>query len=51
VDWARRASGRIGELIEINPEATSLSPFATTSIRQPAGVALPTLVERMLVEA
>jgi NAD-dependent deacetylase len=51
VDWARRASGGIGKLIEINPEATSLSPFATTSIRQPAGVALPALVERMFVEA
>ena len=29
VDWAMRAAGKGGRLIEINPEATSLSPFAS----------------------
>ena len=30
-DWALRARGRTGQLIEVNPEATSLSQFATKS--------------------
>ena len=48
-DWALRARGDGGELIEINPEGTPLSPFATRCIRQPAAVALPTLVEKLFV--
>lgn len=45
VDWATRAGG---ELIEINPDETPLSRFATRSIREPAGVALPRLIDENL---
>jgi NAD-dependent deacetylase len=48
VDWAVRARGDSGELIEINPEETPLSKFATKSIRQPAAVALPKFVDSLL---
>jgi NAD-dependent deacetylase len=48
IDWALRARGHTGQLIEVNPEATSLSPFATKSVREPAGVALPRLVNELL---
>jgi NAD-dependent deacetylase len=48
VDWATRAGG---ELIEINPDETPLSQFATQSIREPAGVALPRLVEKFWQDA
>jgi NAD-dependent deacetylase len=47
-DWARRARGQAGQLIEVNPEETSLSRFATRSFREPAGVALPRLVNKLL---
>jgi NAD-dependent deacetylase len=43
--WATRAGGK---LIEINPEETVLSRLATQSIRQPAAVALPGLVDRLV---
>ncbi len=46
-DWATRSAGK---LIEINPEATPLSRFATESIRAPAGVALPRLVDALCRE-
>jgi NAD-dependent deacetylase len=46
-DWAAR--GR-GELIEINPEETQLSTFAPKSIREPAAVALPRLVNGLRFE-
>jgi NAD-dependent deacetylase len=48
VDWALRARGQAGQLIEVNPEETSLSQFATKSFREPAGVALPRLVNELL---
>lgn len=48
IDWALRARGQAGQLIEVNPEETSLSQFATKSFREPAGVALPRLVDRLL---
>ena len=48
VDWALRARGQIGQLIEVNPDPTSLSPVATQLIREPAGVALPRLVDELL---
>ena len=48
VDWALRAAGKQGRLIEINPEPTSLSEFATESYREPATVALPRLVEEFV---
>jgi NAD-dependent deacetylase len=44
IDWALRASGQNGQLIEVNPEATALSPYATQLMREPAGIALPRLV-------
>ena len=44
-DWALRARGNRGQLIEINPEETPLSQFATECIRAPAAVALPKLVD------
>ena len=48
IDWALRASGRGGELIEVNPEETSHSRFATRSVRGPAAVALPRIVDQMI---
>ena len=48
IDWALRARGQAGQLIEVNPEETSLSQFATKSFREPAGVALPRLVNELL---
>jgi NAD-dependent deacetylase len=51
VDWALRARGQIGQLIEVNPDPTPLSPVATQLIREPAGVALPRLVDELLATA
>lgn len=48
IDWALRARGLTGQLIEVNPEETLLSQFATKSFREPAGVALPRLVRELL---
>src|SRR5881392_3183891 len=48
IDWALRARGQAGQLIEVNPEETSLSQFAAKSFREPAGVALPRLVNELL---
>ena len=48
IDWALRARGQAGQLIEVNPEETSLSQFATKSFREPAGVALARLVNELL---
>ena len=45
VDWALAAAGDRGELIEVNPEETSLSRFATRLVREPAATALPRLVD------
>ena len=47
-EWALRAAAGGGELIEINPDATTLSRFATKTVREPAGVALPKIVEEMI---
>ena len=46
VDWALRASGG-GELIEVNPEETPLSRFATQLVREPATIALPRIVDEI----
>jgi NAD-dependent SIR2 family protein deacetylase len=46
IDWALRAS-RGGELIEVNPEETPLSRFATQLVREPAAVALPQIVDAL----
>jgi NAD-dependent deacetylase len=48
MDWAIRAARDGGELIEINPAETQLSSFATRSIREPAAVALPRIVDCLL---
>jgi NAD-dependent deacetylase len=48
VDWAMRAAGEGGRLIEVNPEATSFSQHAAESIREPAGAAMPQIVGKML---
>jgi len=48
IDWALRASRRGGELIEVNPEETSLSRFATRLVRGPAAMALPRIVDQMI---
>lgn len=44
VDWALRARAATSELIEVNPEETPLSQFATQLVREPAAVALPKVV-------
>ena len=47
IDWALRASRRGGELIEVNPEETPLSRFATRLVREPAEIALPRIVDQL----
>jgi NAD-dependent deacetylase len=47
VDWALRASSDGGELIEVNPEETPLSQFATRLVRDPAAIALPRIVDEL----
>ncbi len=48
VDWAIRARGQSGELIEINPNETPLSQFATQLVREPAAAALPRIVDEII---
>jgi NAD-dependent deacetylase len=48
VDWALRAKRDGGELIEVNPEETPLSRFATRLVRQPAAVVLPRVVGQLI---
>jgi NAD-dependent deacetylase len=48
IDWAIRARGQSGQLIEVNPEETPLSQFATERIREPAAIALPRLVDQVI---
>ena len=45
IDWALRASRDRAQLIEVNPEETPLSRFATMLIREPAAIALPRIVD------
>jgi NAD-dependent deacetylase len=47
VDWALRGSRLGGELIEVNPDETSLSQFATRIVREPAALAIPRLVNQI----
>ena len=49
IDWALRARASNGELLEINPEETPLSQFATRLIREPAATALPRLVDHLTI--
>jgi NAD-dependent deacetylase len=48
VDWATRASYNSGELIEVNPEETPLSRFATRLVREQAAVSLPRIVSEII---
>jgi NAD-dependent deacetylase len=48
MDWALRASRDGAELIEVNPEETPLSRFATRLVRQPAANALPRIVDELI---
>jgi NAD-dependent deacetylase len=47
IDWALRASRDGAELIEVNPEDTPLSRFATRLVREPAAIALPRIVDEL----
>jgi len=49
VDWALRAIANDGELIEVNPEETPLSRFATQRVREPAAIALPRIVDELVI--
>jgi NAD-dependent deacetylase len=48
IDWALRASRNGAELIEVNPEETPLSRFATRLVREPAAIALPRIVDELV---
>ena len=48
IDWALRARAPNGELIEVNPEETPLSQFATRLVREPAAIALPRIVDQIV---
>jgi len=48
IDWALRGSRDGAELIEVNPEETPLSRFATQRMREPAAIALPRIVEELI---
>lgn len=47
IDWALRARAPNGQLIEVNPEETPLSQFATRLVREPAAIALPRIVDQI----
>src|SRR5262245_2176815 len=48
IDWAIRGRRGGGELIEVNPEETALSRFATRLVRDPAAIALPRIVAELI---
>jgi NAD-dependent deacetylase len=48
-DFPVLAKRRGAPLIEINPEETGLTDIADVVIRAPAGIALPALVDLLLV--
>jgi NAD-dependent deacetylase len=49
IDWALRACTRSSELIEVNPDETPLSQFATQRVREPAAMALPRIVDELVI--
>jgi len=49
IDWALRAIASDGELVEVNPEETPLSRFATQRLRESAAVALPRIVDELVI--
>ena len=50
IDWALRAIASAGELVEVNPEETPLSRFATQRVHEPAAIALPRLVDQIFAQ-
>jgi NAD-dependent deacetylase len=48
IDWALRGSRYGAELIEVNPEETPLSRFATRLVREPAAIALPRIMHGLI---
>jgi NAD-dependent deacetylase len=48
MDWALRARAESGRLIEVNPDETPLSPYATEVIRETATIAIPRLVDQLI---
>ena len=48
IDWALCASRDGADLIEVNPEETPLSRFATRLVREPAAIALPRIVDQII---
>ena len=48
IDWALRGNRDGAELIEVNPEETPLSRFATRLVREPAAIALPRIVDQLI---
>jgi NAD-dependent deacetylase len=51
IDWALHAIASDGELVEVNPEETPLSRFATQQVREPAAIALPRIVDQLIASA
>ena len=51
IDWALRARQDGAKLIEVNPEETPLSRFATRLVRERAAIALPRIVDEVLAGA
>ena len=49
VDWALRAIASDGELVDVNPEETPLSQFATQRVRERAALALPRIVDELVI--
>jgi NAD-dependent deacetylase len=49
IDWALRAIASDGELVEVNPEETPLSQFATQRVRERAALALPRIVDELVI--
>jgi NAD-dependent deacetylase len=48
VEWATRGAHMAGLMIEINPDETPLSRTATRSVREPATVAVPKIIDELL---
>jgi len=49
IDWALRAIASDGTLVELNPEETPLSRFATQRVRERAALALPRIVDELVI--
>jgi NAD-dependent deacetylase len=49
IDWALRAIASDGELVDVNPEETLLSQFATQQVRESAALALPRIVDELVI--